>query len=113
MSSVDIMKPKPVTAPAIPILPGAHRLRRSCRHAIGLLLLAACGCSPVAMTGGSDGSTHLFAWAWDVDSAAGDFLVVVDVDRSSATYGQVVSTLPTLAGRGAHHRSGFRARSCV
>lgn len=93
MSSVDIVKG----------LPGAHRLRRSCRHAIGLLLLAACGCSPVSMTGESDGSTHLFAWAWDVDSAAGDFLAVVDVDRSSATYGQVVSTLPTLAGRGAHH----------
>ena len=51
----------------------------------------------------SVGSTHLFVWAWDVDSAAGDFLATVDVDRSSATYGQVVSTLPTPAGRGAHH----------
>ncbi|HUF65533.1 MAG TPA: hypothetical protein VMM17_06100 [Gemmatimonadaceae bacterium] len=50
-----------------------------------------------------EGSTHLFVWAWDVDQAAGDFLAVVDVDRSSATYGQVVTTLPTLAGRGAHH----------
>ena len=78
-------------------------LRLSCRHAIGLLLLAACGGSPVAMTGKSDGSTYLFAWAWDVDSVAGDFLAVVDVNRRSATYGQVVTTLPAPAGRGAHH----------
>jgi hypothetical protein len=48
-------------------------------------------------------STHLFVWAWDVNHDAGAFLAVVDVDRSSATYGQVVSTLPTLAGSDAHH----------
>ena len=83
--------------------PGIFRLRRSCRYATGLLLLAACGCSPMATKRESVGSTHLFVWAWDVDSAAGDFLATVDVDRSSATYGQVVSTLPTPAGRGAHH----------
>ena len=82
---------------------GAHRLRPLCGHASALLLLAACGASPMARKGEADGSTHLFAWAWDVDSVAGDFLAVVDVDRNSATYGQVVNTLPTLAGRGAHH----------
>jgi hypothetical protein len=81
--------------------PGAHRLRPFYRHAIGLLLLAACGCSPVATESG--GSTHVFAWAWDVDKDADDFLAVVDVDRRSATYGQVVSTLPAQGGRGAHH----------
>jgi len=82
---------------------GAHRLRPLCRHATALLLFAASGCSPMARKGEGDGSTHLFVWAWDVDSAAGDFLAVVDVDRSSATYGQVVNTFPTMAGRGAHH----------
>ncbi len=97
------MRPEPVTAPLILLHPGDHRLRSLFRHAIGLLLLAACGGSPMAMTGGTDGSTHLFVWAWDVDSSAGDFLAVVDVDRSSATYGQVLNTLPTVAGRGAHH----------
>jgi hypothetical protein len=85
------------------IQPWAHRLRPFLRHAIGLLLLAAGGCSPIASKGESDGSTHLFVWAWDVDHASGDFLAVVDVDRRSATYGQVITTLPTLAGRGAHH----------
>jgi hypothetical protein len=70
---------------------------------IGLLLLAAFGCSPMATKGESNGSTHLFVWAWDVDHDAGAFLAVVDVDRSSTTYGQVVSTLPTLTGSDAHH----------
>ena len=74
-----------------------------CRQAIGLLLLALFGCSPIARKGESDGSTHLFVWASDVDHDAGAFLAVVDVDRSSATYGQVVSTLPTLTGSEAHH----------
>jgi hypothetical protein len=97
------MKPETVTAPLIPLHPGVHQLRPFCRHAIGLLLLAAFGCSPMARQGGSDGSTHLFVWARDVDHDAGAFLAVVDVDRSSATYGQVVSTLPTLTGSDAHH----------
>lgn len=73
------------------------------RNAVGLLLLAACGGAPMAGQEDSIGSTHLFAWAWDIDGAAGDFLAVVDVDRRSPTYGQIVNTLPTLAGRGAHH----------
>ena len=71
--------------------------------ALGLALLAACGCSPTATTKKSGGSTHLFVWAWDVDKDADDFLAVVDVDRRSATYGQVVRTLPAHGGRGAHH----------
>ena len=83
--------------------PGTRRLRPICWQATGLLLLAVCGCSPLATTRESGGSTHLFVWAWDVDKDADDFLAVVDVDRRSATYGQVVSTLPAPGGRGAHH----------
>jgi hypothetical protein len=73
------------------------------RHAIGLLLLAACGCSPVTRSADSDASAYLFVWAWDVNHDAGAFLAVVNADRSSATYGQVVSTLPTQTGSDAHH----------
>jgi hypothetical protein len=80
-----------------------NRLRTIGRHTFGLFLLAACGCSPMAMKEAAGGSTHLFAWAWDVDKGAGDFLAVVDVDRRSPTYGQVVTSLPTAAGRGSHH----------
>ena len=76
---------------------------RSYRPAIGLLLLATFGCSPRATSEASEGSRHLFVWAWGVDKGADDFLSVVDVDRRSATYGQVVRTLPAPGGRGAHH----------
>ena len=75
----------------------------SCGLAIGLLLLATFGCSPRATSKSSEGSGHLFVWAWDVDKGADDFLAVVDVDRRSATYGHVVRTLPAPGGRGAHH----------
>ena len=60
----------------------------SCEIA-GLLLLALAGCSAKATPPQLAGSTHLFVWAWDVDKSSDDFLAVVDVDRSSATYGQV------------------------
>jgi len=73
------------------------------RLAMSLLLLAACGCSPMTRNAESGTSAHLFVWAWDVDKNADDFLAVVDVGRRSATYGQVVRTLPTPGGRGAHH----------
>src|SRR5688572_28400307 len=72
-------------------------------HAVALLLLATLGCSSRATTDASEGSRHLFVWAWDVDQGADDFLAVVDVDRRSATYGEVVRTLPAPGGRGAHH----------
>jgi hypothetical protein len=71
--------------------------------ALGVALLAAWGCSPTATTMESGSSTRLFVWAWDVDKDADDFLAVVDVDRRSATYGQVLRTLPAPGGRGAHH----------
>ena len=83
--------------------PGAHRLRSVYRWLAGLLLLAVCGCSPMATTSTSGRSTHVFVWAWDIDKDADDFLAVVDVDRRSATYGQVVTTLPAQGARGAHH----------
>ena len=97
------MTPEPVTASASPFHFRTDRVRTSYRHAIGLLLLVVSGCSPLATTRESGGSTHMFAWAWDVDKDADDFLAVVDVDRRSATYGQVVRTLPAPGGRGAHH----------
>lgn len=68
-----------------------------------LLLLAVGGCAPETVRSGSAGSTHLLIWAWDVDGRSDDFLAVVDVDRRSASYGQVVRTLPAQGGRGAHH----------
>jgi hypothetical protein len=68
------------------------------RLAVGLLLLATFGCSPRETSQSFEGSGHLFVWAWDVDKSADDFLAVVDLDRGSATYGQVVRTLPAPGG---------------
>jgi hypothetical protein len=70
---------------------------------VGQLLLAMYGCSPIATPEDIEGSAHLLVWAWDVDHDAEAFLAVVDVDRSSESYGQVTSTLTAPAGSDAHH----------
>jgi len=61
---------------------GANRRWPFYWSAIGLLLLAASGCSPMAQRGASSGSTHLFVWAWDVDHKAltAGWLLVRGVD---------------------------------
>jgi len=87
----------------VPQILSARQCWSSHRIAISLLLLATFGCSTRATPRSSEGSTHLFVWAWDVDKGADDFLAVIDVDRRSATYGHVVRTLPAPGGRGAHH----------
>ena len=89
--------------PIVPQILSAFQFRSSFQLAIGLFLLATFACSPRATSKSSEGSAHLFVWAWDVDKGADDFLAVIDVDRRSATYGHVVRTLPAPGGRGAHH----------
>ncbi len=50
------------------------------------------------------GSRYLFVWAGDADKRESDFLAVVDIDRRSPTYAEVVATLPVGAvGTLAHH----------
>jgi hypothetical protein len=50
------------------------------------------------------GSRYLFVWAGDADQRESDFLAVVDVDRQSPTYAEVVTTLPVGAvGTLPHH----------
>ncbi len=39
-------------------------------------------------------SRYLYVWAGDSDGADSDFLAVIDVQPSSATYARVVATLP-------------------
>ena len=90
------MTPEPVTASASPFHSRTDRVRTSYRHAVGLLLLAVSGCSPLATTRESGGSTHVFAWAWDVDKDADDFLAVVDVDRRLSS--KLIKTLTYSAG---------------
>lgn len=91
-----------VSTSRVPRHPSAHRWWPVCRSATVLLLLVAGGCVPVTTPEEPGGSTHLYVWAWDIDHDAGSFLAVVDVDRGSPTYGQVVRTVPTSA-TDAHH----------
>ena len=92
------MRPEPVSASASPFDSRTDRVRTSYRHAIGLLLLAVSGCSPLATPRDSSASTYALAWAWDVDKDADDFLAVIDVDCRSATYGQVFARCRRRAG---------------
>ena len=47
---------------------------------------------------------YLFVWAGDADKQESDFVAVVDADPESATYADVVSTLPVgVANTMAHH----------
>ena len=72
------------------------------------LVIGACSgpnTSP-AETGDSEPSPLLYVWAADVDAAEGDsdFLMVIDVDPESATYGSVISSAPVgSAGNDPHH----------
>lgn len=48
----------------------------------------------------------LFIWLHDADAEAANFLAVIDADKASATYGQVITTVPAGEVRGrAHHTS--------
>lgn len=47
---------------------------------------------------------HLFVWTADADGQQSDFLAVIDLDRRSKTYGDVVATTPTgVKNSYAHH----------
>lgn len=51
-------------------------------------------------------SPYLYVWAGDADRAEGDqdFLIVVDADPSSSTFGEVLTTAPVgSTGNGPHH----------
>ncbi len=49
-------------------------------------------------------ASFLYVWTGDADSASADFLAVIDVRRGSATYADVISTVPVGAkGTGPHH----------
>lgn len=70
------------------------------------LMIAGCHATPPERVTAPEGagSRHLFVWAGDADKQESDFLAVVDVNRRSPTYAEVVATLPVGAvGTLAHH----------
>jgi hypothetical protein len=70
------------------------------------LLIGGCHTGPPAPVTAREpaDSRYLFVWAGDSDKQQSDFLAVVDVDRHSRTYAQVLTTLPVgEAGTVPHH----------
>ncbi len=59
----------------------------------GVLALSAMGVAPAQ--GGQDGGHYLFVWAGDQAKQGNDFLIVVDADPASPTYGKLVSGVGT------------------
>lgn len=70
------------------------------------VVIAACHTNsqqPLASPPESPGR-YLFIWAGDADKQDSDFLAVVDVDRHSPTYAQVITSLPVgTVGTMPHH----------
>ena len=51
----------------------------------------------------------LYVWTRDGDSKESDFLAVVDVDPSSASYGKIIATAPTNSPANEAHHFGYTA----
>ena len=70
-----------------------------------LCLITACTTAPrVDGAGDASPSRYLYIWAGDADQTDPDFLVVLDVNPSSAGYGQVLHTVPVgMRGSMPHH----------
>ena len=102
LSSGVLMAQEPLIADFVSLRSGALSRWRFLA-ALGLLSLALGACSTGTTPPAPGGSTHLFVWAWDKDHRSDAFLAVVDVERRSPTYGQVVTTLPAPGGSDAHH----------
>lgn len=69
---------------------------------LAAVMLAGCASAPETPAGG--GSNFLFVWSADKDKVESDFMAVVDLRDGSATYGDVVATLPIGAtGTMPHH----------
>ena len=60
-----------------------------------------------AVTAAHDEEEHLFVWAGDQARANADFLAVINFDRHSKNYGEVITTFPLpnpgASGNEPHH----------
>ena len=75
---------------------------RSCFASL-LTVLVLC-VAPAFAQGSRPPSPYLFVWSGDIDEKDPDFLAVIDARPASATYGEVIATLPVGAkGTFPHH----------
>ena len=61
---------------------------------LSAVLLTAFGSNAAAAEDAAKPARYLYAWAGDEDEKDSDFLAVIDVDPTSASYGKVVATAP-------------------
>lgn len=67
---------------------------------LSVLALLACAATVLfaqdhAQNQGSGSGHYLFAWTGDADGKGNDFLIVIDADPASASYGHLITTLAT------------------
>lgn len=72
------------------------------RWVIALLLLTGCVSRPDSAAPSGD---YLFVWAGAAAKEESDFLAVIDLDPTSATYAEIVATAPSGAPRGGPHHT--------
>jgi hypothetical protein len=70
-------------------------------------LLALACLTAACHNGGSGGSPYLFIWSGDQRRIDSDFLAVVNADRSSSKYGQIVSTVPVKSTANQPHHTEY------
>lgn len=75
------------------------------------IVFSTAGCARGPKTPPFTGEPYLAVWAGDADRQNSDFLAVVDVDPSSATYGKVLRTYPVRSRGNEPHAVGMRERS--
>src|SRR5262249_40787458 len=75
----------------------------------GAAMIAGCHAGAPAPPGtpAAADSRYLFVWAGDSNKQESDFLAVIDVDRRSSTYAQVVATLPVNATATMPHHTEY------
>ena len=76
----------------------------------GAAMIAACRTgAPAPVTGRAvPESRYLFVWAGDSNKQESDFLAVIDVDRRSSSYAQVIATLPVGATATMPHHTEYQ-----
>jgi len=72
-------------------------------HALALLLLVGCAASLGRAPSVSNDSEYLYLWTASTDSAAPDFLAVLDVRPDTGRYGAMVTTLAMPSGSNVPH----------
>lgn len=82
---------------------GAHTFAHMRSYVAVLLFLSSSWVWRTELVAPRDSHSYLFVWAGDSAGKRSDFLAVIDADTASATYGRIMTTVPTGAIGMPHH----------